>query len=132
MISTEEAKMVSYNRNDNGDMLNRKDDTNISSNGNNGNKNSGYIKNVGNIFIMPPPALPLLTSPPTSYSVMSSPYLKIILLVVMVLQNSATVLVGRYTRSRPGVTKEDMYVVNHLILVTEAAKVRKGWADWPF
>mmetsp|Transcript_15865 Transcript_15865/g.43881 ORF Transcript_15865/g.43881 Transcript_15865/m.43881 type:complete len:361 (+) Transcript_15865:245-1327(+) len=46
---------------------------------------------------------------------------KLILLVGMVLQNSATVLVGRYTRS--GVRLEDQYVVNHLIVVTELGKL---------
>lgn len=44
-----------------------------------------------------------------------------ILLAGMVLQNSATVLVGRYTRS--GVRPEDRYVVNHLIVVTEIGKL---------
>merc|ERR1712232_662254 len=39
----------------------------------------------------------------------------------MVLQNSATVLVGRYTRA--GVRPEDRYVVNHLIVVTEIGKL---------
>jgi len=39
----------------------------------------------------------------------------------MVLQNSATVLVGRYTRS--GIPEEDRYVVNHLIVVTEIGKL---------
>lgn len=46
---------------------------------------------------------------------------KLILLVLMVLQNSSTVLVGRYTRT--SVTKSELYVVNHLILVTELGKV---------
>eukprot|EP00536_Pseudo-nitzschia_multiseries_P018892 jgi/Psemu1/321365/estExt_fgenesh1_pm.C_33170001 len=45
----------------------------------------------------------------------------LILLVGMVLQNSATVLVGRYTRS--GVRIEDQYVVNHLIVITEIGKL---------
>ena len=47
---------------------------------------------------------------------------KLLLLVLMVLQNSSTVLVGRHTRS--SVAKEELYVVNHLILVTEGMKVR--------
>ncbi len=46
---------------------------------------------------------------------------KLILLVLMVLQNSSTVLVGRYTRT--SVAKSELYVVNHLILVTELGKV---------
>lgn len=52
---------------------------------------------------------------------LNSPAFKLMLLVGMVLQNSATVLVGRYTRSSPAV--EDLYVVNHLILVTEVGKL---------
>lgn len=51
----------------------------------------------------------------------SSSTFKLILLVGMVLQNSATVLVGRYTRA--GVRPEDRYVVNHLIVVTEIGKL---------
>lgn len=47
-------------------------------------------------------------------------YFKLFLLVLMVLQNSSTVLVGRYSRS--SVPKQELYVVNHLILVTEVAK----------
>lgn len=52
---------------------------------------------------------------------LSSPAFKLILLVGMVLQNSATVLVGRYTRA--SAKTEDLYVVNHLILVTEIGKL---------
>ncbi|KAL3932645.1 MAG: hypothetical protein SGBAC_010748 [Bacillariaceae sp.] len=52
---------------------------------------------------------------------MASPKFKLILLVGMVLQNSATVLVGRYTRS--AVPSSELYVVNHLILVTEIGKL---------
>ena len=43
------------------------------------------------------------------------------LLTGMVIQNSATVLVGRYTQA--GVRKEDRYVVNHLIVVCEIGKL---------
>lgn len=39
----------------------------------------------------------------------------------MVLQNSATVLVGRYSRS--SVPKEELYVVNNLIIITEVGKL---------
>jgi solute carrier family 35 (UDP-sugar transporter), member A1/2/3 len=46
---------------------------------------------------------------------------KIVLLVLMVLQNSATVLVGRHTRS--SVAKEHLYSVNHLIVVVELGKL---------
>lgn len=42
------------------------------------------------------------------------------LLVMMVLQNSATVLVGRYTRS--SVPADELYSVNHLLLVIESTK----------
>lgn len=51
----------------------------------------------------------------------ASPQFKLILLVGMVLQNSATVLVGRHTRS--GVPAEDRYIVNHLLVVTEIGKL---------
>lgn len=46
---------------------------------------------------------------------------KVLLLVLMVLQNSATVLVGRYTRA--SVAKEDLYSVNHLIVIVELGKL---------
>jgi solute carrier family 35 (UDP-sugar transporter), member A1/2/3 len=45
---------------------------------------------------------------------------KVILLIGMVLQNSLMVLVGRY--SRTGVPKEELYVVNHLVLTIEVGK----------
>ena len=45
---------------------------------------------------------------------------KLLLLIMMVLQNTSTVLVGRYTRS--GVPKDQLYEVNHLILICEVAK----------
>ena len=46
---------------------------------------------------------------------------KMILLIMMVLQNSATVLVGRYTRTM--VPKEELYDVNHLIVIIEFGKL---------
>lgn len=46
---------------------------------------------------------------------------KMILLAGMVLQNSMTVLVGRYTQA--GIRVEDRYVVNHLIVITEFGKL---------
>ena len=52
---------------------------------------------------------------------LSSPTFKLILLTGMVLQNSATVLVGRYTRS--SVPTEELYLVNHLIMITEIGKL---------
>ncbi|CAJ1922467.1 unnamed protein product [Cylindrotheca closterium] len=56
-----------------------------------------------------------------SQQFLASPQFKLVLLVGMVLQNSATVLVGRYTRS--AVPSNELYVVNHLILVTEIGKM---------
>ena len=47
---------------------------------------------------------------------------KLLLLALMVVQNSSTVLVGRYTRS--SVPKDDLFNVNHLVLIAELAKVR--------
>ena len=46
---------------------------------------------------------------------------RLVLLQLMVLQNSSTVLVGRHSRS--SVPESELYVVNHLILVTELAKL---------
>mmetsp|Transcript_19846 Transcript_19846/g.24480 ORF Transcript_19846/g.24480 Transcript_19846/m.24480 type:complete len:387 (+) Transcript_19846:306-1466(+) len=43
------------------------------------------------------------------------------LLFLMVLQNSSVVLVGRYTRDSK--TTEELYVVNHLIIITEFGKL---------
>ncbi|KAI2508942.1 Nucleotide-sugar transporter [Fragilaria crotonensis] len=49
---------------------------------------------------------------------------KLMLLVLMVAQNASTVLVGRYTRS--SAPKEDLFIVNRLVLVTEVGKRHKG------
>jgi UDP-sugar transporter A1/2/3 len=46
---------------------------------------------------------------------------KLLLLTMMVLQNSSTVLVGRFTRA--GVPESELYDVNHLIVVTELSKL---------
>jgi len=43
------------------------------------------------------------------------------LLALMVLQNSSVVLIGRYTRDSK--TAEELYVVNHLLLICEAMKL---------
>ena len=51
----------------------------------------------------------------------STPTFKLMLLVGMVLQNSATVLVGRYTRA--GIPPENRYIINHLIVTTEVGKL---------
>eukprot|EP00978_Attheya_sp_CCMP212_P014168 scaffold36048_cov49-Attheya_sp.AAC.3 len=45
---------------------------------------------------------------------------KVLLLLLMVLQNSSSVLVARHTRTN--IPKDQLYVVNHLILMTEATK----------
>jgi UDP-sugar transporter A1/2/3 len=50
----------------------------------------------------------------------SSNSFRLMLLALMVLQNSSVVLIGRYTRDSK--TAEELYVVNHLILVCEAMK----------
>jgi UDP-sugar transporter A1/2/3 len=52
---------------------------------------------------------------------LNSPQFKLILLTAMVLQNSCTVLVGRYTRS--SVPVSELYVVNHLIVICEIGKL---------
>jgi UDP-sugar transporter A1/2/3 len=66
-------------------------------------------------------------SQPTDF--FSTTKFKMMLLAGMVLQNSATVLVGRYTRA--GVPEEDRYVVNHLIVVTEIGKLLLSCAfEW--
>lgn len=51
----------------------------------------------------------------------TSQHFKALLLVMMVVQNSSTVLVGRHTRA--SVAKEDLYSVNHLILTCEMLKL---------
>jgi len=51
----------------------------------------------------------------------NSNFFRLSLLALMVLQNSAVVLIGRYTRDSK--TTEELYVVNHLILICEAMKL---------
>ena len=46
---------------------------------------------------------------------------KLMLLTLLVVQNTSLVLLGRYCRSK--IKKEDTFVVNHLVIVTECAKV---------
>lgn len=55
------------------------------------------------------------------FQTMSPSTFKLLLLIMMVLQNSSTVLVGRYTRA--GVPKAEQYNVNHLIVVIECGKL---------
>ncbi len=45
---------------------------------------------------------------------------RIFLLILMVIQNSSVVLVGRYTRDSK--SSSELYVVNHLIIITELMK----------
>ena len=51
-----------------------------------------------------------------------APAFKLLLLTGIVLQTSASVLVGRYSR-RPEIPAVDLYIVNRLILVTEIGKL---------
>jgi UDP-sugar transporter A1/2/3 len=46
---------------------------------------------------------------------------RLLLLALMVLQNSSVVLIGRYTRDSK--STDELYVVNHLILICEAVKL---------
>lgn len=46
---------------------------------------------------------------------------RILLLTLIVIQNSSVVLLGRY--SRASMTKDKLYIVNHLIIVTEILKL---------
>jgi len=52
---------------------------------------------------------------------LGTPQFKVLLLGMMVLQNSATVLVGRYTQA--SIPKEDQYDTSHLIIVIEIGKL---------
>lgn len=51
---------------------------------------------------------------------LSASAFKMLLLVLMVLQNSSAVLVGRHTRTVP---KEELYSVNHLVFMVEVFKL---------
>jgi UDP-sugar transporter A1/2/3 len=53
-------------------------------------------------------------------SIMNLQTFKFVLLAMMVVQNSSTVLVGRYTRS--SVPTDQLYAVNHLLLIIEGCK----------
>lgn len=46
---------------------------------------------------------------------------QLLLLFLMVIQNSCTVLIGRYTRN-PTIPKHELYKVNHLIMISEITK----------
>jgi hypothetical protein len=47
---------------------------------------------------------------------------RLFLLFLMTAQNSSVVLLSRYTRA--GVSSEDLYVINDMVMVSEMAKVR--------
>lgn len=57
----------------------------------------------------------------TEQSNRSAAAFKLMLLQLMVLQNSSVVLVGRFTRAN--VSPADTFVVNHFVFVTEFCKV---------
>jgi len=67
-----------------------------------------------------PPAPDKVVSASNAQQQANAASFKLMLLIGMVLQNTSTVLVGRYTRS--GVPKDQLYDVNHLILIIEASK----------
>lgn len=50
----------------------------------------------------------------------NSSQFRLLLLALMVIQNSSVVLIGRYSRASQ--SEEDLYVVNHLLIVTEFMK----------
>lgn len=47
---------------------------------------------------------------------------RLVLLILMVIQNTSAVLLTQYTRA--SVSKEECYVVNHVIVICETVKVR--------
>ena len=65
------------------------------------------------------------SSPPPSAQPASSKQdslFRLFLLFLMAAQNTSVVLLSRYTRA--GVNKEDLYVINDMVMVSEMAKVR--------
>lgn len=87
---------------------------------------SGNVGGGGVNSVMPEEKSTSTTSSSNTTSALfntsSAASFKMILLIMMVLQNSATVLVGRYTRTSVP-NKEDLYDVNHLIVVIELGKL---------
>ena len=69
------------------------------------------------------------SSAPTAASAKKDQLFRLFLLFLMTAQNSSVVLLSRYTRA--GVSKDDMYVINDIVMVSEMAKVRiiivRGW-----
>jgi len=68
----------------------------------------------------PSPSVPTSPSKVAAAGAANNASFKLLLLVMMVAQNSALALVGRYSRSHG--PKEDLYVITHLILVIEVGK----------
>ncbi len=62
------------------------------------------------------------TSAASAASAKKEQLFRLFLLFLMTAQNSSVVLLSRYTRA--GVKKEDLYVINDMVMVTEMAKVR--------
>lgn len=67
----------------------------------------------------PPSAQPAVTS---ASSAKQDSLFRLFLLFLMAAQNTSVVLLSRYTRA--GVNKEDLYVINDMVMVSEMAKVR--------
>ena len=59
----------------------------------------------------------------TAASAQKDQLFRLFLLFLMTAQNSSVVLLSRYTRA--GVSKEDLYVINDMVMVSEMAKVSK-------
>jgi hypothetical protein len=57
----------------------------------------------------------------TAASAKKDQLFRLFLLFLMTAQNSSVVLLSRYTRA--GVNKEDLYVINDMVMVSEMAKV---------
>lgn len=62
------------------------------------------------------------TSAASAASAKKDQLFRLFLLFLMTAQNSSVVLLSRYTRA--GVSKEDLYVINDMVMVSEMAKVR--------
>lgn len=58
---------------------------------------------------------------PEQNDVTSGQTFRLVLLILMVIQNTSAVLITQYTRA--GVSKEMCYVVNHFIVICETVKV---------
>lgn len=65
------------------------------------------------------------SAPTSAASAKKDQLFRLFLLFLMTAQNSSVVLLSRYTRA--GVSKEDLYVINDMVMVSEMAKVRIFW-----